>query len=127
MRTSLIALVIGLILAYLRNQPTAWISWVTFTFWFSFGGHWVEIFFLNWLRPRLLSTRLAQVVGRLLVWIAGGTVLVTGARLTVLSLSSQPIHLLPWWLGGLVFLGLELLVHAVLFLRGHPNFYDGRG
>ena len=48
-----------------------------------------------------------------------------GARFTALSLSAQALRLPPWWLGGPVFLGLELLVHALPQLRAQPNFYNG--
>ena len=31
-----------------------------------------------------------------------------------------------WWLGGLGFIALELVVHVILYLRRIPNFYDAR-
>jgi hypothetical protein len=48
-----------------------------------------------------------------------------GARITVLSLGAQWTRLSPWWLGGPVFVGIELLVHALPPLRGQGNFYNG--
>ncbi len=33
----------------------------------------------------------------------------------------------PWWLGGLAFIAIELLVHLVLQLCGRPSFCNGRG
>jgi hypothetical protein len=39
----------------------------------------------------------------------------------------QRAHWPRWWLGGLVFIGIELVAHLVLRLRGRPNFYNGRG
>ena len=32
-----------------------------------------------------------------------------------------------WWLAGLAFIGIELIVHAALQARGRPNFYNGPG
>lgn len=125
LRTGLIGLVLGLVVARVQRQPAAWPQWTAFALWFSFGGHWAEIFFLNWLRPRLASVRWAQVTGRLFTWLIGGTLLMVGARITVLSLSAQSLRLPPWWLGGPVFVGLELLVHGLPALRGRPSFYDG--
>jgi len=124
-RTGLIGLVLGLVAARVQSQPATWPQWTAFALWFSFGGHWVELFFLNWLRPRLASARWAQVTGRLFTWLVGGALLMVGARVTVLSLSAQSLRLPPWWLGGPVFVGLELLVHALPALRGRPNFYNG--
>jgi len=124
-RTGLIGLVLGLVAARVQSQPATWPQWTAFALWFSFGGHWVELFFLNWFRPRLASARWAQVTGRLFTWLVGGALLMVGARVTVLSLSAQSLRLPPWWLGGPVFVGLELLVHALPALRGRPNFYNG--
>ena len=124
-RTGLIGLVVGLVVALLQGQPSTWPQWTAFALWFSFGGHWVEIFFLNWLRPRLGSVRWAQVAGRLLTWLGGGTVLMVAARITVVALGTQAVRLPPWWLGGPVFLVIELLIHTLPQLRGHPNFYNG--
>ena len=124
-RTGLIGVVVGLVAARLQGHPASWPQWTAFALWFSFGGHWVEIFFLNWLRPRLSSARWAQVTGRLLTWLLGGTLLMIGARITVLSLGADGMRLPPWWLGGPVFLCIELLIHALSQLRRHPNFYNG--
>jgi hypothetical protein len=48
-----------------------------------------------------------------------------GARITVLSLGTQAMRLPPWWLGGPVFLCVELLVHALSQFREQPNFFNG--
>jgi len=124
-RTGLVGLLVGLIAARVQGQRGSWPQWTAFALWFSFGGHWVELFFLNWCRPHLGPARRAQITGRLLTWLVGGTLLMIGARITALSLSAQALRLPPWWLGGPVFLVLELLVHALPQLRGQPNFYNG--
>ncbi len=124
-RTGLIGLVVGLVAARVQRQPAAWPQWTVFGLWFSFGGHWVEFFFLNWFRPRVAATRWTQVTGRLFTWLVGGTLLMVGARITLWSVGAPAIRLPPWWLGGLVLLGVELLVHALPQLRGQPNFYNG--
>src|SRR6266545_3178778 len=87
--------------------------------------HWVELFFLNWLRPRLPAERWAQIGGRLLVWIVGGTVLMVGARFTALSLGIPALRVPPWALGGPIFVGVELFVHALSQVRAQPNFFNG--
>jgi hypothetical protein len=38
-----------------------------------------------------------------------------------------PAHWPAWWLGGLAFIGIEIVVHLMLQLRGQPSFYNGRG
>lgn len=124
-RTGLLGLALGTAAAFVQGHPANWALGTVFASWFTFGGHWVEILFLNWLRPRLPVARAAQVTGRVLTWIVGGTALMVGARMTVTSLSAHALRLPSWWLGGPVLVGIELLVHALIQLRGQPNFYNG--
>ena len=121
LRTALIALVVGVVV----GRSALWLPWTAFALWLTFGGHWVEVFFLNWLRPRLPAERWAQIGGRLLVWIVGGTVLMIGARITALSLGVPALRVPPWALGGPIFVGVELFVHALSQVRGQPNFFNG--
>jgi len=125
LRTGLLGLLVGIVIASIQGPRGSWAQWTAFALWFSFGGHWVELFFLNWLRPHLASARWMQVTGRLFTWFVGGTVLMIGARMTVLSLGAHSLRLPPWWLGGPVLLCVELVVHALPQLRGQPNFYNG--
>jgi hypothetical protein len=96
--------------------------------WPTFGGHWVEIWFLNWLRPRLSDARASQVAARVGVWFGGGTGLAMGMAVTAIALAGfRPAHWPGWWVGGLAFIAVELVVHLVLQLCGRPSFYNGRG
>jgi hypothetical protein len=96
--------------------------------WVSFGGHWVELWFLNWLRPRLSIARGVQIGARVAVWFVGGCALALCIDLTALALTGfRPAQWPAWWLGGLGFIALELVAHLVLQLRGQPSFYNGRG
>ena len=128
-RTITMALVLGALLARLwggglRRSPFATLLML----WPSFGGHWIELWFLNWLRPRLSSTRAVQVGARVGVWFVGGIGLALGMALTAAAVDGfQPARWPPWWLGGLGFIGIELIIQLVLQLRGRPSFYNGRG
>ena len=97
--------------------------------WPSFGGHWVEIWFLNLLRPRLSIARGLQVSARIGVWFVGGAGLAVGMGLTAMALAGFRLAHWPawWWLGGIAFIGIELVAHLVLQLRGRPSFYNGLG
>jgi len=128
-RTVAIALVLGAIVVRWRGGGVArWPLATLLILWFSFGGHWVELWFLNWLRPRLSIARAAQVWARLAVWFVGGCILALGMDLTAMAFTGfRPAQWPAWWLGGLAFIALELVVHLVLQLRGQPSFYHGRG
>jgi hypothetical protein len=128
-RTVAIALVAGAVLnwsmhAGVRRLPMS----ILLMFWPSFGGHWVELWFLNWLRPRLPDSRGVQIVARLIVWFIGGIVLGLGMCVTALLLAGfRPAHWPPWWILGFAFIGVELIAQLALQLRGRPSFYNGRG
>jgi ABC-type uncharacterized transport system permease subunit len=128
LRTGLIAIVVGAVLARLWGGPARWPVASLLVLWPSFGGHWIEIWFLNWLRPRISTSRSLQVAARVGVWFVGGTGLAFGMGLTAMALAGiRPAKWPAWWLGGLAFIGIELATHLVLQLRGRPSFYNGRG
>jgi len=127
-RNGLIALIVGAVLAQRWGGLAHWPMAALLVLWPSLGGHWVEVWFLNWLRPRLPSTRAVQVCARIGVWFVGGIVLATGMSLTATVLAGfRPAQWPAWWLAGLGFIVIELVAHLVLQLRGQPSFYNGRG
>ena len=126
LRTGMIALVVGAVLAWRFGGIARWPVATVLVLWFSLGGHWVEIGFLNWLRPRLPAARAAQVAARLAVWFVGGVALALGMRATAMALGG--LWRWPaWWVGGVAFIGVELAAHLALWMRGRPSFYDRRG
>jgi hypothetical protein len=128
LRTATIALVVGVVLAYESGGRISWPLGSLFMLWFSLGGHWVELLYLNWLRPRLSSARPIQIVARVATWFVGGSVLAIGIAVTARVLAGMlPDQWPAWWLGGAAFVGLELVVHLALLVRGRPSFYNGRG
>jgi len=127
-RTVTIALVVGAVLARRWGGLAAWPAATLVVLWPSFGGHWVDLWFLNWLRPRLSVARAAQVTARVAVWFVGGTGLALGMGLTAMALAGlRPAQWPTWWLGGFGFVGVELVAHLVLLLRGRPSFFNRRG
>jgi hypothetical protein len=128
LRNGVIAIVAGGVLARFSGGFARWPVATVLMLWPSFGGHWVEFWFLNWLRPRISPARGAQAAARLATWFIGGIGLAPGVALTAMALDrSRPAYWPAWWIGGLAFIGIELVVHVALQLRGRPSFYNGRG
>jgi hypothetical protein len=127
MRTGAIALVVGAILAWRAHDLRQWPLASLLVFWPAFGGHWVEIVYLNYVRSRLPNAHATQFVARLAVWFAGGVVLLAGMVVTAkLVDSTARAHWPAWWIGGVAFIGIELVVHLILLMRCKPNAYGGR-
>jgi hypothetical protein len=131
-RTLAIALLLGAVLTrFWGGGVGRWPMATLLMVWPSLGGHYVELWFLNWLRPRLSSVRNIQVGARIAVWFAGGIVLALGMTLTGNAAGySLPAFRLSWWVAGLAglgFIAVELVAQLALLFRGRPSFYDGRG
>jgi len=96
--------------------------------WPSLGGHYVELAYLDVVRPRLSASRAARTLARIAVWFVGGALMVVGMHFTALLLRApKPLPTSAWWIGGFVFIGIELVAHLVLHARGRSSFYGGRG
>ena len=127
-RTVAIALVAGAVLAYGWGSFARWPLASALMLWPSLGGHYLELWFLNWLRPRLSGARVVQTSARVTVWFLGGIAMAIGIWLTVLALTgSRRGSLVAWWIAGVAFIGIELVAHLALQLRGRPSFLNGRG
>ena len=132
MRTTLVrTIAIAVVAATVAARSLGWSHWtllVLVMLWPSFGGHWVELWFLNWLRPRIPSARAVQTTARVAVWFIGGIVLFGGMILTGEFVGG--LHRQRWpalWMGGIAFIAVELVAQLALQLRGRPSFYNGRG
>ena len=126
LRTGGIALIAGALLARSMGGLKRWPILALVVFCFTFGGHWVELWFLNWLRPRIPAARSVQMAARIIVWFVGGLILGLGAQMVTVLAAYRPAQWPTWWVMGVGFVGLELVVHLLLRLRGRPSFYDGR-
>jgi len=126
-RTVALAAIVGAVLALQRHDLKLLLPIAALALWFSLGGHYLELAFLNELRPRVPPGRLMQAVVRVLVWLSGGVVLYVGMAATARALPIEAPPLRLWWFGGFLLVGVELVVHALLAVRRRPNFYNGRG
>ena len=127
-RTVGIAVVAGLLIAPWVGGITRWPTVTLLLLWPSFGGHWLDLAYLNWLRPRVPDSRSAQALARVGVWFLGGMLLGVAIRLTArVVLHTPDLSWLTWATAGAAFVGIELVAHGALQLRGRPSFYNGRG
>src|SRR5579884_2347751 len=127
-RTLSIAIIAGGIIAMRAGGLRMWPVISLLVLWPSVGGHWVDLLFLNGIRPHLPPRRPVQALARVALWFVAGIVLGIGVQLTA-SLLHAPMRLawLTWGVAGALFVGVELVAHAGLHLRARPSFYDGLG
>ena len=104
-----------------------WGSLVLAVFWFSFGGHWTEIIYLNYIRMALPESASIEFVTRLLIWYIGGCPLFAGMKATLNYFDNSLMDPVAWWLGGGLFIFVELIVHSILTIFGRNSLWNGRG
>jgi len=127
-RTVGIALIAGAAVASRWGGLAWWPAASAVMLWPSLGGHYVELAYLDVVRPRLAASRAAQTLARIAVWFVGGALMVVGMHFTAILLRApKPLPTSAWWIGGFVFIGLELVVHLALHARGRSSFYGERG
>jgi hypothetical protein len=127
-RTVGIALVVGGVLAWRRGDLARWPVASALVLWPSLGGHFVERWYRDTLRPRLRESAGMRIAARLATWFVGGIALGLGMALTAILLTGAPrIPWGRWWLAGLAFVAIEAVAHLALRLAGRPSLFDGRG
>ena len=124
----MIAIGMGAVVAGVSRRMSNWPVGAAVALWPSFGGHWLEILFLNKLRPCLPASRAVQAATRLTVWFVGGMALagLMGATAELLG-GLRMVQSMRPSIAGVGFVGVELAAHLALQLRGRPSFYNGRG
>ena len=93
----------------------------TLAFCFAFLGHYVEVVALA--LPDI-ETGIGRLV-RVAVWFAGGLWCYVVARFLWVKYGRDLNELPSLVWGGVIFIAVELAVHAVLHARGRPSFYGG--
>ena len=125
-RTAGLALVIGIGVGLYQHRLSAVPTTTVLALWFTLGGHFVELWYRNELRPRIASRPLA-LFARLIAWFVGGSALFWGALVTRTLMGDHRNTSWPWWAGGVLFVGAELAIHVWLRVRRQPSVFDGRG
>ena len=127
-RTVGIALIAGAAVASRWGGLAQWPALSVVMLWPTLGGHYVELAYLDVVRPRLSASRAVQTLARVAVWFVGGALMVVGMHFTAILLRApRPLPTSAWWIGGFAFIGLELVVHLGLHARGRSSFYGERG
>jgi len=126
LRTGSLALAIGIGVGLYRRQFSIIPIVTLLALWFTLGGHYLEVLFRNYVQQRIAPQAL-RASSRLAFWFVGGTTLYAAALATRTALTGRGAESWPWWTGGLVFVGVELVIHLLLQAHGQPSFYNGRG
>lgn len=123
-RNVLLALPLAFAVAAALPQAGGWdlLDGFIIAFCFTYGGHVVEKVLLKIPGIETGGGRLVRVVG----WFAGGLWCYVLARWIVGAYGRDTSQLPSLIWGGLFFVALEFVIHALRQAGGKPNFYSGQ-
>jgi hypothetical protein len=131
-RTATTTTVIALILTFAHVFPQFGMGKFTLfgTIWLMvlcivYGGHLFELVFINHIKFVLPHNRLVLYFTRIVFWFLSSIPLFALANWVGNSLTNHGLHLGKWWVFGLLYIGIELFMHAIMHLRWKKSFYNG--
>ena len=131
-RTIITTTIIAIILFFLRVFPSDGRSnfvlfgtiWVVI-FCIVFGGHWLELLFINHIKFALPKNIFFLYFVRICYWFLCSIPLFALAALANNLLSHRTRHLGDWWTFGFLYIGIQLVMYAIMQIRLKKSFYNG--
>lgn len=131
-RTILTATIIAVVLYLLHVFPADGKSKITLfemiwavVFCIVFGGHWLELLFINYLKFALPKNILLLYAIRIVYWFLCSIPLFIAADFAAGLFPNGPSHLGHWWVFGFFYIGIELFMYAIMQIRYKKSFYNG--
>lgn len=125
-RNTLLAIPLALLFLLLlpRHGALVWDLLDAFTLALAFTliGYLVEVLLLKIPGIDTPAGRLIRVLG----WFAGGLWCYEVGRWVLLAYGRETLSLPPLFWGGLFFVALQFVLHAMLQRAGKPNFFSGQ-
>ena len=131
-RTVLTSTIIAVIINWLNIFPSGEknklilfeMIWLV-AFCIVFGGHWLELVFINHIKFSLPKNILLLYFIRIGYWFLCSIPLFFMADLAASSFTNKTVHLGQWWAFGFFYIGIQLLMHAIMHIRFKKSFYNG--
>ena len=90
-----------------------------------FGGHWLELLYINHIKFALPGNILVLYVSRLIYWFLSSIPLFMIANFIIGTFLHKNRSLNSWWAFGLLYIGIELFMQLITHLRFKKSFYNG--
>ena len=97
----------------------------TVIFCIVFGGHWLELLFINFIKFGLPKSMLLLYFVRVCYWFLSSILLFLIANTVRNLLENKSGQLGNWWIFGLLYIGIQLVMYAIMQLRLKKSFYNG--
>jgi len=90
-----------------------------------FGGHWLELLFIDHLKFALPKNILLWYGIRIGYWFLCAIPLFFLMNLVKNLFGYQAVHLGRWQVFGVLYIGIQLVMHAIMQARFKKSFYNG--
>ena len=100
------------------------VIWAVF-FSIFFIGHWIELFFINVIKFRLPKNIYVLYIVRICYWFVSSILLFLISNTIRELLVSNSRQLGNWWFFGFLYIGVQLLMYAIMQIRLKKSFYNG--
>lgn len=90
-----------------------------------FGGHWLELLFVNYLKFVLPQHIVFLYVIRIGYWFLSSIPLFFLARFVIQSLSNDQRQFGHWWAFGFLYISIEMFMYGIMQVRTKKSFYNG--
>ena len=100
------------------------ISWASIMC-ITFGGHWTEILFINYLKYYLPKNLAVLFAARIIMWYATAIVLFFISQYVFNTLSGSNQTLGGWQVFGFVYILIQMIIHGIIHLQIKKSFWNG--
>jgi hypothetical protein len=90
-----------------------------------FGGHWLELVFINHIKFNLPKNIILLYFIRIGYWFLCSIPLFFIMNFIDNLFSNKTGHLGHWWAFGFLYIGIQLLMHTIMHIRFKKSFYNG--
>ena len=92
---------------------------------FVFGGHWLEIFFINFLKNYLPKNLFVLYPVRIAYWYISAIPLYFLYHYVSNFLTGKNYEIGNWWMIGITYIFIEMVMYGILFLLMRKSFWNG--
>lgn len=131
-RTIITTTIIAIILVGLHLFPSGGLSKLTLSamiwlmvFCVVFGGHWLELMFINRIKFALPENIFVGYGVRIAYWYLYSIPLFFVMNLVENLFAYHAGHLGSWAVFGFLYIGIQLFMHAIMQIRFKKSFYNG--
>jgi len=89
------------------------------------GGHWLELLFINRIKFALPKNILLLYFIRIVYWFLCAVPLFFAINFIMGLFLYDGLRLSHWWTFGIFYIGIELLMYAIMQIRYKKSFYNG--